>query len=192
MPNKTKGAEHREKLRNSLFRGEEPWIGGAEKGWFRAPRTLPLLLSLIDSKKLSGRSCPSPVYLELWARDMGEGFIEMKREEEHAYGSGYSGPRAVRTWQERMRILEELGFIKIKHVQNQRYRYVLLVHPAAVVERLLLEGKVTQNWVDTYTVRQIETKETTLEERKKDREAAAKVIPLKDRRVAQKKSSASP
>jgi hypothetical protein len=187
MPNKTKGAERREKMRDSLFPGEEPWLGAKEVGWFRAPRTLPLILGLIDSKQLSGRLRPSPVYLELWARDMGEGFIEIKDEQEHAYGSGYSGSRALRTWQERMRTLEKLGFIKIKQVQNRIYGCVLLVHPAAVIEGLLKDGKINKTWVDTYTVRQIETKELTLEERRKSREAAAKVIPLKDRRAAQKK-----
>jgi hypothetical protein len=191
VPNKTKGAEHREKLRKTLFPCEEPWIGGKEKGWFRAPRTLPLILGLVDSKQLSGRSRPSTVYLELWARDMGEGLIEMKAEEEHAYGSGYSGPRAVRTWQERMRILEKLGFIRIRHVGNQRYKYVLLVHPAAAIEKLVQQGKVTQNWLDTYTVRQIETREMTLDERKKIKQAAAKVVPLKGPRAAQNEGAQS-
>ncbi len=78
MVNKTKGAEHREKLREQLFPGEEAWTGEGEKGWFRAPRTLPLVLGLIDSKDLSDTKRPSNVYLELWARNMGEGLIEMK------------------------------------------------------------------------------------------------------------------
>jgi hypothetical protein len=186
MPNKTKGAEHRDKLRQTLFPVAEPWIGGKETGWFRAPRTLPLILGLLDSKQLSGRARPSNVYLELWARDMGEGLIEMKPEAEHAYAAGYSGPRAVRTWQERMRILEKIGFIDIKQVGNQHYKYVLLVHPAAVVEKLIREGKVSANWLDTYKVRQIETKEMTLEDREKLRESASKVVPLKSARSAAK------
>jgi len=122
---------------------------------------------------------------------MGEGFIEIKDEQEHAYGSGYSGSRAVRTWQERMRILEKLGFIKVKQVQNRTYGCVLLVHPAAVIEALVESGKINKTWLDTYAIRQIETKETTLEQRRKSREGTAKVIPLKGARPAQKRSSSA-
>lgn len=187
MVNKTKGAEHREKLRQSLFPTEEAWIGGVEKGWFRAPRTLPLVLGLVDSKGLSEKKRPSNVYLELWARDMGEGLIEMKAPEIHAYYAGYSGSRGVRTWQERMRILEELGFIKIKPAGNQTYGYVLLVHPAKVIEELQAQGKVAPDWLDSYNVRQIETREKTLEERRQSREAAVKVVHIKDSPSAKKK-----
>ncbi len=189
MVNKTKGAEHREKLREQLFPGEEAWTGEGEKGWFRAPRTLPLVLGLIDSKDLSDTKRPSNVYLELWARNMGEGLIEMKEPEEHAYCAGYFGSRGVRTWQDRMRILEKLGFIKIKEIANQKYKYVLLMHPAAVVEKLQAQGKVTQNWLDTYSVRQTETKEMTLKERQKAREAAAKIVSIKDSQRVGKKAA---
>lgn len=189
MTNKTKGAEHREKLRQSLFPGEEAWIGATEKGWFRAPRTLPLVLSLIDSKDQSGKTRISNVYLELWARNMGEGLIEMKDPETHAYHAGYWGSRGVRTWQERMRILEDLGFIKIKPAGNRKYGYVLLVHPAKVIEKLQAQSKLPPNWLDEYAIRQIDTKETTLEERKQAREAAAKVVRIQDSAAAKKRAT---
>jgi len=97
---------------------------------------------------------------------MGEGLIEMKEPEMHAYCAGYWGSRGVRTWQERMRILEDLGFIKIKPAGNRVYGYVLLVHPTSVIEKLETQKKLPPNWLDGYSVRQIETKETTIEERK--------------------------
>jgi hypothetical protein len=190
MPNKTKGAEKREKLRESLFPGEEAWIGEAEKGWFRAPRTLPLILSLIDAKDLSGKVRTSNVYLELWARNMGEGFIEMKEPESHAYFAGYTGSRGVRTWQERMKLLVKTGFIKVKPAGNRIYGYVLLVHPANIIEKLIAQDKLPANWADEYTIRQIETKERTLAERKQEREAAAKVVRIQDSQAAKKKATA--
>ncbi len=189
MPNKTKGAEKREKIRQSLFPIEEAWIGETEKGWFRAPRTLPLVLSLIDAKDLSGKVRTSSVYIELWARNMGEGLIEMEEPESHAYFAGYTGSRGVRTWQERMRLLEERGFIKVKPAGNRAYGYVLLVHPANIIEKLNAQGKLPPNWIDQYTVRQIETKERTLAERKQAREAAAKVIHIKNSQAAKKKAT---
>ncbi len=88
-----------------------------------------------------------------------------------------------------MRILEKLGFIKIKEIANQKYKYVLLMHPAAVVEKLQAQGKVTQNWLDTYSVRQTETKEMTLKERQKAREAAAKIVNIKDSQRVGKKAA---
>ncbi len=161
----------------------------AEKGWFRGLERFPLVLGLIDSKDKSGKARISNVYLELWARDMGEGLIEMKDQETHAYCAGYWGSRGVRTWQERMRILEDLGFIKIKPAGNRKYGYVLLIHPANVIEKLQAQDKLPLNWLDGYSVRQIETREMTLEERKQAREAAAKVVSIQDSPAAKRKAT---
>ena len=67
---------------------------------------------------------------------MGEGIIEMKHELDHAFAAGYEGARALRTWQERMKSLEDLGLIKTKQVGNERYKHVALVHPNVVLEKL--------------------------------------------------------
>ena len=165
--NKTTGAEKREKLRNDYFPSEDAWTGANEKGWFRAPRTLPLLLSLMRSKALSGRLDPSPVYLELLARHFDGGVIEMVHEADHAYAAGYTGRRAIRSWQERMKLLEKLGFIRVKTIGNQKYKYVLIVHPTAVVEGLKGKNLVSSEWLDVYRSRQMETKEESYEARKK-------------------------
>jgi hypothetical protein len=165
--NKTTGVEKREKLRNEYWPAEDAWTGVNEKGWFRAPRTLPLLLSLMRSKALSGRLDPTPVYLELLARHFDGGVIEMTHEGDHAYAAGYSGRRAVRSWQERMKLLENLGFIRIKPIGNQKYRYVLIVHPSVAVERLRSKNLVSSEWLDVYRSRQMETKEESYEDRKK-------------------------
>lgn len=167
--NKTTGAEKRERLRNDYFPSEDAWTGANEKGWFRAPRTLPLLLSLMRSKTLSGRLDPSPVYLELLARHIDGGVIEMVHEADHAYAAGYTGRRAVRSWQERIKLLEKLGFIRVKTLGNQKYKYVLIVHPAVVVERLKAKGLVSPEWLDVYRSRQTETKEESYETRQKRR-----------------------
>jgi len=164
--NKTSGAEKREKLRNVYWPAEDAWTGVNEKGWFRAPRTLPLLLSLMRSKALSGRVDPTPVYLELLTRHFDGGVIEMTHEGDHAYAAGYSGRRAMRSWQERMKLLEKLGFICIKPIGNQKYRYVLIVHPTVVVERLKAKNLVSSEWLDVYRSRQMETKEESYEDRK--------------------------
>jgi hypothetical protein len=190
MKLKGRAQEHRETIRKRFFPGADAWTGENEKGWFRAPRTLPLVLSLLSSKEISGKVDATGVYLELWARHMGEGIIEMRHEGEHAYGSGYEGPRGIRAWQERMKILEDNGFINVKEIGGQRYKYVLLVHPTAVVERLRAAGKVSQKWLDAYKDRQLETKELTFKARKKMR-AQHKVVPIKSGKSSAPKANAS-
>ena len=81
----TKAYQQRKKHREQLWPKEEVWTGENEIGWFRVLRTLPLVLRLIDSKPLSGRLAPSGVYLELLARHVDNGIIEMAHEGEHAY-----------------------------------------------------------------------------------------------------------
>src|SRR5688572_468763 len=76
-----------------------------------------------------------------------------------AYDAGYSGGRALRTWQERMRLLEKLGFIRAQGIANQRHRYVLMVEPSVAVTALHRKGLVDDDWLATYDARRIATKE---------------------------------
>jgi hypothetical protein len=81
----------------------------------------------------------------------------MGAEADHAYAAGYHGPRGIRTWQERMKVLEQLGFVLSKHIGNQHYKYVLLLHPTMVIQKLYEAKKIPQQWYDTFRARQIET-----------------------------------
>jgi hypothetical protein len=176
--NRTAGGDRREKLRSEFWPHEDAWTGDNEYGWFFAPRTLPLVLGLLSSKEISGNVDPTNVYLELVARHIDGGVVEMLSPADHAYASGYDGQRGIRSWQERMRLLEKLGFIKTKKIGNQLFRYVLLVHPTAAIHHLRDEKKISDHWWNTYRARQIETKETFYENR---------VRPKKQNRVPQSK-----
>jgi hypothetical protein len=176
MAKKTPGAERREKYRDEFFKDEEPWTGENEKGWFRASRTMPLIFALLADKNLSGKLNPTSVYLELLARHIDTGVIEMKDAAEHASAAGYFTNRAVHTWQERMKILERNGFIKTQKIGNQRYKFVLLVHPTVAVQRLRDKGKIRDEWWYAYRARQIEVKEDSFEDRQ--RKKNAKVVPI--------------
>jgi len=160
---KASAAARRQKLRNEFWPDEIAWDGKG-RGWYPAPRSLPLILGLLASKELSGNQDPTRVYVELLSRHMDEGLIEMAHEEDHAYAAGYWGPRGTRTWRERMEILEANGFIKTRQKGNRKYGYVLLVHPAIAVERLRRQNKLPPGWWDAYRARQIETKETAYED----------------------------
>ena len=52
------------------------------------------------AKALSDRQDPSSAYLALWARHLDSGIVEITNERELAYEAGYTGNRALRTWQE--------------------------------------------------------------------------------------------
>jgi hypothetical protein len=91
-----------EQIRNEYWPTEDVWIAKEEVGYFRAPRTLPLILHLLRLKEIRGKHDPTSVYLELWSRDFGQGLITMVSEQEHAYAAGYIGPRGLRSWQDRL------------------------------------------------------------------------------------------
>src|SRR5437870_3698938 len=56
--NRTSGSARRLAARQEFWPNDTAWTGENEKGWFRAPRTLPLLLALIASKQVSGNTDP--------------------------------------------------------------------------------------------------------------------------------------
>jgi hypothetical protein len=136
----------------------EPVFNPPKSGWIKAPRSLPLLMSLISSKKVSGGRDPSSVYLELLSRRWDSGMVEINNEAEHAYASGYTGRRGLRTWRERMALLENVGLILTKGNSLQRYRHVLLLDPdhgVATIKRI--RGAVTAEWLEQYEMRRPST-----------------------------------
>ena len=155
----TPGAERRAQHKERYWKDAESF-NGTGSGWFKAPRTLPLILALLSHRQLTGGRDVARVYLELLSRHMDGGVIEIGNESDHAYASGYSGTRAVRTWNERMQLLEKLGFIKTKRVGGQRYKLVLLTDPLSAVANLYRQGSVPEAWWEAYVLRALETRET--------------------------------
>src|SRR5208282_5539130 len=96
MP-QTAGADRRAHLKERYWPKDKAWNGNGS-GWFRASRTVPLLLGLLSQKQLTGGRDVSRVYIELMARHMDGGVVEIGNEADHAYAAGYGGNRAIRTW----------------------------------------------------------------------------------------------
>ena len=165
MAGKSK-SERLQKIREEFWPEVDVWTGGEhDKGWFKAPRTLPLIRALMKSKALTGAGDPATVYLELLSRQYGEGVVEIQNEAEHAYAAGYTSSRAVRTWQNHMRCLERLDFVKIKGIGKHAFKYVILAPAVAALEVLHTKGLVPQDWWDAFTDRRIQTGELSYEER---------------------------
>lgn len=180
MKPSTTSFKRREEKRKEFWPGEEDfWTRTTEAGWFRAPRTLPLILQVFNNKVINPHNLnPNNVYLELLSRHIDNGIIEMASENEHAFAAGFTSSRAVRSWEERMAILEEIGFIETIKTSNQKYKCVLLKHPTAVMEKLHSKydgkdgrkdaGKEFQELWKAFRERQIEVRDPSYNERLKE------------------------
>jgi hypothetical protein len=93
-------------------------------------------------------------YFELWCRAYDDYFIEVTDVEAFAFSAGfiYKG-RNVRSWEERVKILASLGFIKVAPNGSKKQGYVLLLDPHKVIKHLHQSGKVPQEWWGAYTKR---------------------------------------
>lgn len=140
------------KLRDQLWPGLENsqlWLREDKdtiKGFTTIPRTMPLLMNLINdaSKQVtSGKAVPAgKAYLVLWCRVFDEGFLKIESEATAALEAGYAGERNVSTWREHMRVLKELGFIDYKPGPAGPCQYILLWNPHRVVRALRAKGWV--------------------------------------------------
>lgn len=111
------------------------WLRKQRTGFTTIPRTMPLIGQMLDH--LSGKGFPLlTTYLTLWSWVFDEAMVEIRNPREMAYESGFSGPRAETTWRNRMKRLEDLGFIKSKPGLAGEYQYVLLVNPLQRIKEI--------------------------------------------------------
>lgn len=141
VPQKVPIGQKRIDLRNKLFphiRATDLWHRKTSTGFTTIPRGLPLVFVLMD--KLSKGKPISSTYFELWCRMFDESFIKLKPRE-MAFHSGFSGQRAQKTWTERMKLLEELGFIETKPGLEGELGYAVVFNPYRVLEKLFKSQK---------------------------------------------------
>ena len=102
-------------------------------GFTSVPRTMPIILSIIDD--LTKGQPASSAYFELWCRAYYEMFVSLEQRQQQALMSGFSGQRAERTWGDRVKALVELGFL-LGHGSGGRIQRILIVNPHVVIERM--------------------------------------------------------
>lgn len=153
--------KRRSQVRQEFWPTDIPWEGPDEVGYFCAPRSLPMILAVLGQKNISGDKDPTSVYVEILARHAGQGVVEMTHHEDHAFGAGYAG---VRAWRDRMKVLEDAGFIKAISAGNRHYAKVFLVHPSIAMANLRAAGKISDEMWQAYRSRQIEAKEPKAED----------------------------
>jgi len=124
-------------LRSRLWpdlKSEELWNRMQKKGFTTIPRTMPIIMRIMDSMAPSGKPI-SAVYFELWCRAFDEYVVKLSNKEEMAFNSGFSGQRSVQTWNTRIDLLRDYGFIKLASGGQGERSFALIVNPYAVIKR---------------------------------------------------------
>ena len=98
---------------------------------------MPLIMTIMDDLS----EPVSSTYIDLWCRAFDECFVTLSKPREMAFHSGFTGQRGERTWRERMKILNELGFIDIKEGPSGPMSYALILNPYLVIRRLMLSKR---------------------------------------------------
>jgi len=113
---------------------EELWLRNITKGFATIPRGLSLISRVMDA--LSPGKPLSSTYVTLWCYVFDEMTVTIQKPRQMALESGFKGQRAENTWGNRMKKLEELGFIKTKAGVSGNFHYTLLLNPYKVVKAL--------------------------------------------------------
>lgn len=123
-------------LRDTYFEdaGERLWDRAKHHGFATVPKTMPLLMRALD--ELSKGKPLGQTYFALFCATWDNGFVRLGRSTDLPYASGFTGPRGVRGWQERMKLLESFGFIEIKASGDQKFGLAFLPNPNIVLLNL--------------------------------------------------------
>lgn len=113
---------------------DDLWLRSATKGFTTIPRGISLIMRIMDS--LSLQKPLANTYMTLWCYAFDEMTVTIQKPRQMALESGFTGQRAENTWRERMKRLEELGFIRSTEGVNGSFHYVLLLNPYLVVKKL--------------------------------------------------------
>jgi hypothetical protein len=163
-PQVLKIRQNLEKLRAELWPDITPemlWHRRRSDGFVTIPRTMPLLMIMMDA--LSKGRPVSGTYLELWCRSHDESLLTVAgKEHEYATASGFSGERAISTWQSRLDILARLGFIRLADGPRGSRSYLLLLNPYHVMKKH--KSKVEAFLWNSFAARTIEIRANDMDE----------------------------
>lgn len=116
-----------------LIEDTDLWLRKERIGFATLPRAVPIILTIMDGMN-KGKPVSS-TYLDLWCRVMDEMFVQLQSPLAMAFSAGYEGERAVRTWRERMKRLNDDGFIDAKPGAFGEMSYAILLNPYHVIRR---------------------------------------------------------
>lgn len=130
-------------LRDTHFEdaADRLWDRNKHHGFATVPKTMPLLMRALD--ELSKGKPLGQTYFALFCATWDNGFVRLSRSSDLPYASGFTGPRGVRGWQERMKLLETFGFVEIRPSGDQKFGLAYLPNPNIVLLKLW-QAKKTQ------------------------------------------------
>lgn len=119
--------------RELLWPGADPWLWHrkANKGFATIPKTMPIILQLMDG--LSNGKPLSATYLGLWCATWDNSMVNISKPDEMAHAAGFTGQRATYTWQGRMHLLRDLKFIDVKAGKSGPISHVLIWNPHYII-----------------------------------------------------------
>jgi hypothetical protein len=120
-------------LREHLWPGMERylWDRKAHKGFTTIPKTMPLILRIMD--EMTKGAPVSSTYMTLWCSTWDNGFVNIVKPDEMAFASGFGGQRGEHTWTGRMKKLHELLFIDIKAGKSGPMTHALIHNPHLIL-----------------------------------------------------------
>jgi hypothetical protein len=111
------------------------WHPKRHGGFISIPKTLPLLGRMMD--EMSKNFPVSETYSVLWCWTWdNNAFVRLNHMEEMAFAAGFTGQRGVRTFQDRLKRLETMGFVELKAAGNSKMAFAYLPNPHVVIFRL--------------------------------------------------------
>ncbi|MES2538354.1 MAG: hypothetical protein V4632_21045 [Pseudomonadota bacterium] len=131
---KSSMAERAKGLRENFFPEIPPewlWLRKRNDGYTTIPRTLAIVMAIIDS--LSKNKPCGLTYFVLWCRAWDDPMLTIDNPAVFAAEAGFSGERATVTWRQRMKTLKDLGFIACKEGATGGFHYVLILNPHLVI-----------------------------------------------------------
>lgn len=165
----SKAQEKAKALRDSCWPDideQKLWNRKTVNGFTTIPRTLPLIINIIDV--LTKNKPAGSTYFTLWCRTFDHSILVIDNPVTLAVEAGFSGERALSTWRDRMKSLVDLGFIEAKEGQTGPYQYVLLLNPHKVVWDL--KGRIQEG-----TFRQLQTRAIEIGAKDMEPQKAAEV-----------------
>lgn len=112
---------------------DDLWQRNVRAGFATVPRSLPIMLMIMDGMN---KGYPvSSVYTDLWCRAPDEMFLQLQSHSGLAFSAGFEGERAQRTWRDRIRRLQEQGFIDVQPGPFGDISYAVIFNPYHIIRR---------------------------------------------------------
>lgn len=122
-------------LRNQLWPGggSRLWDRSAHKGFTTIPKTMPLIMKIMD--EITKGTPVSSTYLTLWCSTWDNSYVALGKSEEMAHSSGFGGQRGVQTWMARVKKLQELNFIDLMAGKSGPMSHAIIWNPHLIIRQ---------------------------------------------------------